>query len=157
VWSVAWKLDIIPDWVSGTYFHTTPHGPAPGFRLFPAEPDAHRDHVRHVHRERDLRLETARGVPRGRPGRGGPDRERSAADGERGADLWGGRRQPLNQFAQVDGGEGEQQPSGDERITQRQLQCRGDRAGVVDGWPTEKVKAPQTGWVSAEITHQATV
>jgi hypothetical protein len=30
-------------------------------------------------------------------------------------------------------------------------------AGVAEGWPTEKVKAPETGWVSVEITRQATV
>jgi hypothetical protein len=30
-------------------------------------------------------------------------------------------------------------------------------AGVAEGWPTEKVKAPETGWLSAEITRQATV
>lgn len=28
---------------------------------------------------------------------------------------------------------------------------------VADGFPTEKVKAPETGWLSAETTRQATV
>jgi hypothetical protein len=31
------ELDINPSWVSGTYFHTTPHGHPRGFRLFPDE------------------------------------------------------------------------------------------------------------------------
>jgi hypothetical protein len=35
-------------------------------------------------------------------------------------------------LAQVDGGDGEQQQSGHERATQRQLKCRGDRVGVED-------------------------
>jgi hypothetical protein len=31
------ELDINPNWVSGTYFHDRPRGPARGYRLFPAE------------------------------------------------------------------------------------------------------------------------
>ncbi|HTK63960.1 MAG TPA: hypothetical protein VL595_16350 [Pseudonocardia sp.] len=31
------ELDINPNWVSGTYFHDRPKGPARGYRLFPAE------------------------------------------------------------------------------------------------------------------------
>lgn len=31
------ELDINPNWVSGAYFHPTPHGPLQGFRLFPGE------------------------------------------------------------------------------------------------------------------------
>jgi hypothetical protein len=31
------ELDINPNWVSGAYFHRTPHGEPRGFKLFPAE------------------------------------------------------------------------------------------------------------------------